>query len=94
MFQILGKFCLVQPLLMSSSLIIQPIIAQTPVSPANNTGQIWMFSSAGLLALLIGLAVYGKLQLDGMAKKMKMEQYKKTDLEKKLKLALNTIHKM
>jgi hypothetical protein len=94
MFQILGKFCLVQPLPMSSPLIIRPIIAQTPVPPVINAGQIWMFSSAGLLVLSIGLAIYGKFQLDGMAKKMKVEQYKKTDLEKKLKLALNTIHKM
>ena len=74
MFQILGKFCLVQPLPMSSPLIIHPVIAQTPVPPASNTGQLWMFSSAGLLVLSIGLAVYGKLQLDGMAKKMKLER--------------------
>jgi hypothetical protein len=53
-----------------------------------------MFVSIGLVLLLIGLAVYGKLQLDEMAKKLKFEQFKTTDLQKKLKLALNTIRKM
>lgn len=79
---------------MSSSLITHPVIAQVPALSTTNTGQIWMFSSAGLLVGLIGLAIYGKIQLDTVAKKMKVEQYKKTDLEKKLKLALNTIRKM
>jgi hypothetical protein len=79
---------------MSTPLIIKPIVAQAPAPSTGNPGQIWMFSSAGLLVLLIGLLAYGKYYMDTTAKKMKAEQYKKNDLEKKLKLALNTIRKM
>ncbi len=74
----------------------QALPSQSPVTATQpqSSGQIWMFASIGLVLLLIGLAVYGKLQLDGMAKKLRIEQYKITDLQKKLKLALNTIRKM
>ena len=91
----------------TSNILIQSLLAQAPVkrqasaSPSpvtapepQSSGQIWMFVSIGLVLLLIGLAVYGKLQLDEMAKKLKFEQFKTTDLQKKLKLALNTIRKM
>jgi hypothetical protein len=53
-----------------------------------------MYVSIGLALILIGLAVYGKLKFDDMSKKLKYEQFKITDLQKKLKLALNTIRKM
>src|SRR5919202_1017880 len=91
----------------TSNILIQSLLAQAPVkrqasaSPSpvtapepQSSGQIWMFVSIGLVLLLIGLAVYGKLQLDEMAKKIKFEQFKTSDLQKKLKLALNTIRKM
>ncbi len=95
-------------MIMSTSTILIPIsstLAQAPVkeqpssSPAtapesNASGQLWMFVSIGLVLLLIGLGVYGKLQLDKMAKKVRFEQFKTTDLQKKLKLALDTIRKM
>ncbi len=78
---------------MSSPIAFRPIIAQAPAPNAG--GQIWMYASGGLLVALIGLVVYGKLVLvDGMNKKLKIEQYKKADLEKKLKLALKTIKQM
>lgn len=48
----------------------------------------------GLMLLLVGLAVYGKIQLNNLEKKLKFEQFRGTDLQKKLKLALNTIRKM
>jgi hypothetical protein len=53
-----------------------------------------MFVSIGLVLLLIGLAVYGKLKLDEAGKKLKFEQYKTKDLQRKIKLALDTIQKM
>lgn len=66
-----------------------------PTRPeAKNSGSIWMFVSIGLVLVVIGLAVYGKLKLDEMDKKIKFEQFKTKDLHKKFKLALNTIHKM
>ncbi|MCA1992133.1 MAG: hypothetical protein LDL41_08810 [Coleofasciculus sp. S288] len=65
-------------------------MAQVPQS----SGQLWMFVSIGLTLVLIGLVVYGKLQFDDKARKLKIEQYKTADLQKKLKLALTTIRKM
>lgn len=91
----------------TSKIVLESALAQAPVQreasaspPAasppepQSSGQIWMFVSIGLVLVLIGLAVYGKLQLDDMAKKLKFEQFKTADLQKKLKLALNTIRKM
>jgi hypothetical protein len=89
----------------TSNLFIKPVLAQapvksqpssSPVSPPESSpsGQIWMYVSISLALILIGLAVYGKLKFDDMSKKLKYEQFKITDLQKKLKLALNTIRKM
>lgn len=66
--------------------------ATAPEAPSS--GQPWMFVSIVLVLLLVGLAVYGKLQLEDAAKKLKFEQYKTKDLQKKLKLALESIQKM
>ncbi len=91
----------------ASNLFVKPALAQAPVkskaspspspvtAPApESSGQIWMYASIGLVLLLIGLAVYGKLKYDEMAKKLKFEHFKSSELQKKLKLALNTIRKM
>ncbi|HBB31271.1 MAG TPA: hypothetical protein DDZ80_21040 [Cyanobacteria bacterium UBA8803] len=81
-----------------SSLAQAPVESRSPISPSpltkNSSQQPWQLTSMGLLLLLVGLAVYGKLQLDAMGKKLRFEQFKTKDLQKKLKLALNTIHKM
>jgi hypothetical protein len=86
-----------------SKIFIESALAQAPVkSPASSataqssssSGQVWMFVSIALVLALIGLVVYGKLQVDEMTKKLKFEQFKTSDLQKKLKLALNTIRKM
>ena len=66
----------------------------TTNSPPQTSGQIWMFFSLALVVLTIGLVVYGKLELNKMAKKLRIEQYKAKDLKKKLKLAANTIRKI
>ncbi|MBE9128720.1 MULTISPECIES: hypothetical protein [unclassified Coleofasciculus] len=86
---------------LESAIAQAPVESQTSVSPSppatvesNSSGHIWMFASIALVALLIGLTIYGKLQLDGMAKKLRFEQFKTRDLQKKLKLALSTIRKM
>lgn len=91
----------------NSTIFIQSSLAQATIvqntssapSPLNSSepqssGDIWMFVSIGLLIVPIAVFVYGKLKLDEMTKKLKFEQYKTTDLQKKLKLALNTIRKM
>ncbi|HEY9675187.1 MAG TPA: hypothetical protein V6D11_27345 [Waterburya sp.] len=91
----------------TSTISIQHTLVHAPVKPdatlpvsmggdsaPHSSGQAWMFISIGLVLLLIGLAVYGKLKLDEAGKKLKFEQYKIKDLQKKLKLALDTIQKM
>jgi hypothetical protein len=91
----------------TSTLSMQPALVQAPVkrhttslssmetTPEPHTsGLPWMFASIALVLLLIGLAVYGKLKLDESSKKLKFEQYKTKDLQRKLKLALDTIQKM
>src|SRR4028118_1856951 len=87
----------------TSQSLIESVLAQAPVKPPTSSvtaresdfsGQVWMFVSIGLMLGIIGLVVYGKLQVDEMTKKLKFEQFKTSDLQKKLKLALNTIRKM
>lgn len=91
----------------TSTISMPPVLVQAPVKPhatspsasvtapeSHSSGQPWMFVSIGLVLLLIGLAVYGKLKLDEAGKKLKIEQYKTKDLQKKIKLALDTIQKM
>ncbi|MEW6494849.1 MAG: hypothetical protein AB1589_20365 [Cyanobacteriota bacterium] len=89
----------------TSTVLIEPALGQTrqttspasptPASEPQASGQIWMFVSIGLMLLLIGVVVYGKLKIiDDLSKKLKFEQYKSKDFQKKLKLALDTIRKM
>ena len=73
-------------------------IAQTPASnlpmeppPSIN---LWMLSSGGLLALLIGLGTFSALQTRKLQKQLKFESYKNTELQKRIKLALSTITTM
>lgn len=93
----------------SSTILSQPVLGQVRAQPQTNTtnssstatastpqffGQVWMFASIGLVLVIIGLVVYGKLKLDEGAKKLRFEQFKSKELQKKLKLALDTIRKM
>ena len=73
-------------------------IAQTPVSnkpleppPPTN---LWMLSSGGLLALLVGLGTFSALQTRKLQKQLKFESYKNKELQKRIKLALSTITTM
>ncbi|MGD2181685.1 hypothetical protein WB391_11225 [Lusitaniella coriacea LEGE 07167] len=77
------------------------IIAQTPASPpaappgkASLLSSVWMYSTGGLLLVLVGLVIYGKFLLTTKDKELKMENYKSKDLKKRLHLALKTIQKM
>lgn len=92
---------------MSSSLILNnqtiaqanhkkaPISSQSVTASADSPSPaIWIFTTGVLFLMLIGLAVYGKLQFDKLTKKIKFEEFKSRDLQKKLKLALLTISKM
>jgi len=53
-----------------------------------------MGASGLLLLLLIGLAVFTKLKLDDLSKKLKFEEFRNRELQKKYKMALETMSKM
>lgn len=76
-------------------ILIEPRLAQTPAN-ANQArpDQFWMYTSGALLITLIGLGVYTKFMFDKLYKLKRFEEYKNRELQKKLKLALNTISKM
>ncbi|MEC4816296.1 MAG: hypothetical protein SAK29_23970 [Scytonema sp. PMC 1069.18] len=51
-------------------------------------------TSGGLAIALVALIVYGKIQFKKLEKKVKFEQFRTRELDKKFKLALETIRKM
>jgi hypothetical protein len=78
-------------------ILIEPRLAQTAApAPAElpRSGQVWMISSGVLLLLLAGLAGFTKFKTDQLQKQKRFEEYKNRELQKKLKLALQTISKM
>lgn len=77
-------------------LLIEPWLAQAPKAslPKDSLQNPWMVASGVLGLLLIGLAVYAKLRTSKLEKLKRFEEYKNRELQKKLKLALNTISKM
>ncbi|WP_353929118.1 hypothetical protein WJM97_12355 [Okeanomitos corallinicola TIOX110] len=60
----------------------------------SSTPPIFMFASGGLLLGLMAVIVYGKILVHKYEKKVKFEKFRTRELEKKLKLALETIRKM
>lgn len=78
-------------------ILVDPRLAQTtkPAQPkASPLQDIWLISSASLLLLLLGLAVYTKITVAKLEKQKRFEEFKNRELQKNLKLALNTISKM
>lgn len=69
-------------------------IAQSSPSQLPGSQKLWMTSTGVLALLLVGLGVFGKLQFDKLAKEKRFEEFKNRDLQKKLRLALQTISKM
>lgn len=77
-------------------ILIKPQLAQaTPAqSGASPLQNVWTIASGLLLLLLLGLAAYTKFQTNKLEKQKRFEEFKNRELQKKLKLALNTISKM
>jgi len=75
-------------------LLSEPTLAQAPSTAQARPGQVWMYSTGGLFLLLLGLGIYTKIMFDKLQKAKRFEEYKNRELQKKLKLALNTIAKM
>ncbi|GAX38436.1 hypothetical protein [Nodularia sp. NIES-3585] len=86
--------------MLTSTLIAQSSVTKTTNFPqeilASQT-QVPPFSvmtSAGLALAVVALSIYTKLQVEKLEKKVKFEQLRARELEKKFKLALETIRKM
>jgi hypothetical protein len=79
----------------TSFILIEPRLAQASVQPEQpRAGQVWMISAGLLLLLILGLAAFTKYKTDQLLKQKRFEEYKNRELQKKLKLALQTISKM
>ncbi|HEY9808473.1 MAG TPA: hypothetical protein V6D13_03960 [Halomicronema sp.] len=81
-------------------ILVDPVLAKAPVKPPvkpqnnQNGATLWMGASGVLLLAVIGLAVFSQIKLNQMAKKLRMEDFKNRELQKKYKLAVGTITKM
>ena len=69
------------------------ISQQVPLSDLQ-ASQFPVIISGGLAVLIIVLIVYGKLQIKKLEKKLKFEKFRSQEIEKRFKLALETIRKM
>ncbi|HEY9764382.1 MAG TPA: hypothetical protein V6D07_17780 [Trichocoleus sp.] len=78
-----------------SNALIQSAIAQAPTPlEKNGPDNPWMMASGGLFVLLVGLGVTSYLQCTRLQKRLKFEEYKNRELQKKVQRALQTITKM
>ncbi|HEY9877021.1 MAG TPA: hypothetical protein V6D29_01135, partial [Leptolyngbyaceae cyanobacterium] len=81
--------------MVTSNVLIQSAIAQAPTPPAKSgIDNPWMMASGGLFVLLIGLGAASYLQFMRLQKRLKFEEYKNRELQKKVQRALQTITKM
>ncbi len=67
---------------------------QVPASEPQAPPLLLVATSGGLALAVIALIVYGKIQLNQLQKKLKFEKFRTRELDKKFKLALDTIRKM
>lgn len=72
---------------------LHPVIAQAP-NPIVQPKNPWLYSSVGLMGLLIVLGIVSQVQFARLRKQLRFETYKNRELQKRVKLALTTISKM
>jgi hypothetical protein len=78
-------------------ILVEPRLAQASKASQIALGTLqnpWMLLSGLLGVVILGLAIYTKIRLGKLEKLKRFEEYKNRELQKKLKLALNTISKM
>lgn len=80
-------------------ILVQPLLAQPNPqkdSPVNKLlgDPIGMGLSGLLFFLLLASLVFSKIQLSNYEKKLKFEQFKNQEMQKKMKMAIETISKM
>ncbi len=82
----------------TSASLIPSVVAQTPAKPQPlgkaQTLDPWMISSGVLLILLGILSIVTQVQIKRLKKELKFANYRNSDLQKKVKLATETITKM
>lgn len=69
-------------------------VSQEVLASDAQTPPLLLITSGGLILGLIAVLVYGKIVMNQLEKKLKFEQFRTRELEKKFKLALETIRKM
>ena len=81
-------------------ILVEPRLAVASPKPKQakpgtlSSDQLSMGASGLMLVLLLGLAVFTKLKLGDLSKKLKFEEFRTRELQKKYKMALETISKM
>lgn len=81
-------------------ILVEPRLAVASPKPKQakpgnlSSDQLSMGASGLMLLLLLGLAVFTKLKLGDLSKKLKFEEFRTRELQKKYKMALETISKM
>ncbi|MBH8577413.1 hypothetical protein I8752_31480 [Nostocaceae cyanobacterium CENA369] len=85
----LNSMFLAQSLGSKPKKVTQQVPASEPQIPP-----FLLITSGGLAVAVIALIVFCKLQMNKFEKKLKFEQFRARELEKKFKLALETIRKM
>ncbi|MGC9502559.1 hypothetical protein [Baaleninema sp.] len=81
------------------AILVKPTLAQAPAQPASSEGAsapsaIWMGASGLLLVATIALGVVYKMTTEQLKKKIRTEEFKNRELQKKYKRAIDTISKM
>jgi hypothetical protein len=67
---------------------------EVPAKEPQALSPLLALTSGGLAIAVVALIVYGKIQFKKLEKKIKFEQFRTRELDKKFKLALETIRKM
>lgn len=80
--------------MITSTTLVSPTVAQTPNTSQPTLNNPWVYATGGLFILLLALGVYSHLQTKRLIKDLRFEEYKNKEMQKKVKLALNTISKM
>lgn len=81
-------------------ILVEPRLAAASPKPkqakpgSSSPDQLLMGASGLLLLLLLGLAVFAKFKIGDLSKKLKFEEFRNRELQKKYKMAVETISKM
>jgi hypothetical protein len=78
----------------TSTALVSTTVAQTPATEKLRLDNPWMLATGGLFMVLIVLGIYSHLQTKRLVKRLRFEEYKNQEMQKKVKLALRTISKM